>query len=128
MEDPQFTVVLTDASANGPAALRAVAAVTGLSLWHSRQLLDNAPATAREDIPFADAEATAQRLRRAGVPTALRCGWCRRTLPHDGTPVDPDPCTSRYWPTPHCQANSLTSCDCHSCTTHGPYPGHTRSN
>lgn len=127
MEDPQFTVLLTDASAGGPAALRAVAAVTNLSLWHSRQLLDSAPATAREDIPFATAEAAARQLRQAGVPTAIQCTWCQRLLPDGGALVDPGPCASRYWPTAHCQANSLTTCDCGFCTVHGPLPGHTRS-
>ncbi|MFJ4681681.1 ribosomal protein L7/L12 [Kitasatospora sp. NPDC088783] len=125
MEDPQFTVLLTDASAGGPAALRAVRAVTGLSLWHSRQLLDSAPVTAREDIPFAAAEAATRRLRQAGVPAAIRCNWCRRTLPDDKTPVDPGPCASRFWPLAHCQANSLTTCHCGFCTTYGHLPGHT---
>ncbi|MFJ2779442.1 MULTISPECIES: ribosomal protein L7/L12 [unclassified Kitasatospora] len=125
MEDPQFTVLLTDPSPGGPAALKAVRAVTGLSLWHSRQLLNGAPVTAREAIPFATAAEAAGRLRRAGVPAAIRCDWCRRTLPDDGTPVGPGPCTSRAWPTAHCQANSLTTCDCEWCTAYGPLPGHT---
>ncbi|MFI6849707.1 ribosomal protein L7/L12 [Kitasatospora sp. NBC_00085] len=125
MEDPQFTVLLTDASPRGPAALRAVVAVTNLSLWHSRQLLDSAPATAREDVPFAAAAAATRQLRQAGVPAVIQCDWCRRTLPGDGTLVDPGPCTSQYWPTAHCQANSLTSCDCDWCAAYGPLPGHT---
>ncbi|MFD0574721.1 hypothetical protein ACFQ0T_42660 [Kitasatospora gansuensis] len=49
----------------------------------------------------------------------------RRTLPDDETPVGPGPCASRYWPTAHCQANSLTSCGCEFCTAYGPLPGHT---
>ncbi|MFE2910870.1 hypothetical protein [Kitasatospora indigofera] len=99
MEDPQFTVLLTGTSPGGPEALRAVGEVTGLSLWHSKLLLGGAPATVRTDEPFADAAAAARRLRRAGVPAAVRCTWCERTLTDD-TPVDPGPCTSLYWPTP----------------------------
>ncbi|MET9618210.1 hypothetical protein [Kitasatospora indigofera] len=124
MEDPQFTVLLTGTSPGGPEALRAVGAVTGLSLWHSKLLLGGAPATVRTDEPFADAASAARKLRRAGVPAAVRCTWCERTLPDD-TPVDPGPCTSPYWPTPHCQANSLTTCDCEHCAAYGPLPGHT---
>ncbi|WP_354637316.1 ribosomal protein L7/L12 [Kitasatospora camelliae] len=125
MKDPDFTVELTGPSPHDPTALRAVGAVTGLSLWRSKQLLDSAPTTVRSRLPHATAAQSAQHLRRAGVPTAIRCGWCRRTLPDAGTPVDPAPCTSPYWPTAHCPANSMTSCDCSFCTTHGPLPGHT---
>ncbi|GAA2752981.1 ribosomal protein L7/L12 [Kitasatospora cinereorecta] len=124
MEDPDFTVLLTGDSPHDPTALKAVRAVTGLSLWHSRQLLDSAPATVRSDIPFAAAARAAQHLRQTGVPAAIRCGWCRRTLTGE-TPVDPGPCASPYWPTAHCPANSMTSCDCEFCVAHGPLPGHT---
>jgi hypothetical protein len=125
VEDPEFTVVLTGPSAGGPAALRAVRAATGLSLWRSKQLLNSTPVTVRSDVPFHTAVRTAQDLRQAGVAATVRCNWCRRVLPDDGTPVDPGPCTSRIWPTAHCQANSLTTCDCEFCTTYGPLPGHT---
>ncbi|MFD7829042.1 ribosomal protein L7/L12 [Kitasatospora sp. NPDC059803] len=125
MEDPQFTIVVSGGSPGGATALKAVRAVTGLSLWHSKQLLDSAPATVREDVPFEIAAPAARQLRRAGVPASVRCDWCRRTLPDDGTPVAPGPCTSWAWPTAHCQANSLTTCDCGYCTAYGPLPGHT---
>ncbi|MFB7470311.1 hypothetical protein [Kitasatospora sp. NPDC056184] len=124
MEDPQFTVLLTAVSPGGAAAFKAIRTVTGLSLWHSRQLLGSAPVTALEDLPFDLAAGAARRLRQAGVPAAVRCDWCRRSLPDD-TPVDPGPCDSPAWPTPHCQANSLTTCDCETCAAYGPLPGHT---
>ncbi|MFE5588599.1 ribosomal protein L7/L12 [Kitasatospora sp. NPDC056531] len=123
MEDPEFAVVLTGAAPRDAAALKAVRAVTGLSLWRSGQLLDSAPAVVRSQIPFGVAAPAARLLRRAGVPAALRCGWCRRALPDD-TPVDPGPCASASWPTAHCQANSLTSCGCDFCAVYGPLPGH----
>ncbi|MFF2548963.1 ribosomal protein L7/L12 [Kitasatospora sp. NPDC058063] len=126
MEVPDFTVVLTGGQGGGAEALKAVRAATGLSLWRSRQLLDSAPVTVVSDVPFDIAAPMARDLRAAGVPTALRCGWCRRTLPGDDTsPVDPGPCASRYWPTAHCEANSMTSCDCGFCTAYGPLPGYT---
>ncbi|MET8628901.1 ribosomal protein L7/L12 [Kitasatospora sp. NPDC004669] len=123
MEDPQFTVLLTGASPHDPTALKAVRTVTGLSLWRSRQLLDSAPAVVEPEIPFHVAAPAARLLRQAGVPAALQCNWCRRTLADD-TPVDPGPCASPYFPAAHCQANSTTSCDCAFCVAYGPLPGH----
>ncbi|WBP84790.1 hypothetical protein [Kitasatospora cathayae] len=125
MEDPQFTVLLAGASPRGPAALKAVRTVTGLSLWRSGQVLDAGTATLVSDVPFEVASHAAQVLHHAGVPAAVRCDFCRRTLPGDGSPVDPGPCASPYWKTPHCQANSLTTCDCDFCAEYGPLPGHT---
>ncbi|WP_406210555.1 ribosomal protein L7/L12 [Kitasatospora sp. NBC_01560] len=125
MEDPDFTVLMTGTSPHDPTALKAVRTVTGLSLWRSRQLLDSAPTTVRSGIPFDIAARATRCLRQAGVPAAIRCGWCRRTLPGDDTPVDPGPCASPHWPIAHCQANFMTSCDCDFCEAHGPLPGHT---
>ncbi|MFJ9770769.1 hypothetical protein ACIRVF_05965 [Kitasatospora sp. NPDC101157] len=127
MEDPQFTVELAGASPRGAAALKAVRTVTGLSLWRSGQVLDTGAAALVTDVPFEVASRALQVLRQAGVPTAVRCDWCRRSLPEDGSPVDPGPCASRSWETAHCQANSLTSCDCDFCAEYGPLPGHTRT-
>ncbi|WP_395297986.1 ribosomal protein L7/L12 [Kitasatospora hibisci] len=115
MEDPAFTVLLTGPSGGGPAALGAVRSATGLSLWRSRRLIDGAPAVVCSDVPFDAATRTAKNLRRAGVAAAVRCGWCRRTVPDDGTLVDPGPCTSPIWPAARCQANSLSTCDCAFC-------------
>ncbi len=109
MEDPQFMVELAGAPPRGAAALKAVRAVTGLSLWRSGRVLDTGSATLVSDVPFEVASHAAQVLRRAGVPAAVRCDWCRRSLPEDGSLVDPGPCASPYWETAHCQANSLTS-------------------
>ncbi|MBO1418451.1 ribosomal protein L7/L12 [Streptomyces sp. FH025] len=124
MEDPDFAVLVTGAAPGGPAPLKAVRAVTGLSLWHSRRLLDDAPTVAVESVPFDLAGPAARRLREAGVPVAVRCGWCRRTLPEGEAPVDPGGCDPRVEPAAHCPANSLTSCDCDFCAAYGPLPGH----
>ncbi|MFJ6770154.1 hypothetical protein ACIQOV_04095 [Kitasatospora sp. NPDC091257] len=71
-------------------------------------------------VPFDTAVVAVRRLREAGVPAAVRCTWCDRTVPGDGTPLGPGPCAFRYWPSAHCLANSLTSCDCGFCATFGP--------
>ncbi|MBF9069095.1 ribosomal protein L7/L12 [Streptacidiphilus fuscans] len=120
VEDPGFTVNVTESGSSGRQALQAVRAVTGLSLWHSKLLLDSTPVAVLEEAPLDTAILAARRLQEAGVPAAIRCTWCDRTVPRDGTLLAPEPCTSRYWPTAHCQANSLTSCDCTFCTTYGP--------
>ncbi|MDX3076824.1 hypothetical protein [Streptomyces sp. MI02-7b] len=120
MEDPGFTVLVTTSGNGGQQALRAVGAVTGLSLWRSKLLLGSTPAVVVEMVPLDMAVVAAGRLQEAGVSAAVRCTWCDRTVPNDGTPLDPGPCTSRYWPTAHCRANSMTSCDGDFCDTYGP--------
>ncbi|MFF4541846.1 hypothetical protein [Streptomyces aureus] len=120
MEEPGFTVLVTESGNGGRRALQAVGAVTGLSLWRSKLLLGNTPAAVLDEAPFAAAVVAARRLHEAGVPAAVRCTWCDRTVSRDETLLDPGPCASRYWPTAHCQANSLTSCDCEFCSTYGP--------
>jgi len=113
-------VLVTESGHGGQEALRAVGAVTGLSLWRGKLLLDRAPVMVLEEAPLDRAAGVARRLQEAGVPAAIRCAWCDRTVPHDGTLLAPGPCSSRYWPTAHCQANSLSSCDCAFCSTYGP--------
>ncbi|MER7674860.1 hypothetical protein ABTY61_41260 [Kitasatospora sp. NPDC096128] len=123
MEDPQFTVELAGPSPRGAVRLKAVRAVTGMSLWHSGLALDAGTSVLLSEVPFELAGPAARDLRRVGVAVAVRCGACRRTLPEDGSPVDPGPCAGRYFPTAHCQANSLTVCDCYHCTEYRPLPG-----
>ncbi|MEU8947874.1 hypothetical protein [Streptomyces sp. NPDC048489] len=120
MEEPGFTVLVTESGAGGHRALQAVGAVTGLSLWRSKLLLGSTPAEVVEEVPLDTAVVAARRLREAGVPTSVRCTWCHRTLPRDETSLDPGLCASRYWPTAHCRANSLNSCDCEFCSSYGP--------
>lgn len=121
MEDPQFTLQLTDSGSGGPEALRAVRALTGLSLWRSKLLLESTPATVFEEgVPLEVALHAVRRLQQTGVGAAAQCTWCQRSVPGAGAPLDPGPCESRYWPTAHSAANSLIACDCRFCTTYGP--------
>ncbi|MFG2946195.1 ribosomal protein L7/L12 [Streptomyces adustus] len=120
MEDPAFTVLVTESGNGGQQALRAVREVTGLSLWRSKLLLGSVPAVVLEQVPLDAAVVAARRLRETGVPTTVRCTWCDRSVPRDETPLDPAPYASSYWPTAHCLANSLTSCDCEICSFYGP--------
>ncbi|MFD7877402.1 hypothetical protein ACFV5G_25430 [Streptomyces sp. NPDC059766] len=120
MEVPAFTVLVTESGNVGQRALQAVRVVTGLSLWRSKLLLGSAPAVVLEEAPLDTAVVAARRLQETGVSTAVLCTWCHRTVPRDDSLLDPAPCASRYWPTAHCQANSLTSCHCEFCSTYGP--------
>ncbi|MGW0925151.1 ribosomal protein L7/L12 [Streptomyces sp. NPDC002755] len=120
MEVPEFTVLVTESGNGGQKALQAVGTVTGLSLWRSKLLLGSAPAAVLEKAPLDMAVVAARRLREAGLSATVCCTWCDRTVPCDETLLGPGPCASRYWPTAHCQANSLTSCDCAFCSTYGP--------
>ncbi|MEU8921969.1 hypothetical protein AB0D10_13685 [Kitasatospora sp. NPDC048545] len=85
---------------------------------------ERAPAAVTPGVPHDLAVSAAERLRRAGVPVAVRCGWCGRTLPDDGSPVGPGPFAAVFRPAAHCAANSLTCCDCEVCVLFGPLPGH----
>ncbi|WP_159401143.1 ribosomal protein L7/L12 [Streptomyces sp. NRRL B-24484] len=120
MEDPGFEVHLTGLGERGIEAVKAVRALTGAGPWESRRMLDGAPVCVVEEGPLERALAAAAELRAVGAGVEVRCGWCRRTLPADGAPVDPGPCESRYWPTAHCRANSVTVCDCGRCGADGP--------
>ena len=120
VEEPGFAVLVTEPGKGGQEALQAVRAVTGLSLWRCKLLLDRAPVTVLEEAPLDRASVAARRLQDAGIPAAIRCTWCDRTVPRDGRLLDPGPCASRFWPTAHCQANCLTSCDCEFCNAYGP--------
>ncbi|MGW2827068.1 ribosomal protein L7/L12 [Streptomyces sp. NPDC001443] len=120
MEVPAFTVLVTESGSGGREALQAVRTVTGLSLWRSKLLLGSAPAVVLGNVPLDTAVVAARHLRETGVPTAVRCTWCDRAVPRDETPLAPAPCASRHWPAAHCQANSLTHCDCEFCSAYGP--------
>ncbi|MFF8731809.1 hypothetical protein ACF073_35840 [Streptomyces sp. NPDC015171] len=111
---------MTEPGKGGQEALQAVRAVTGLSLWRCKLLLDRAPVTVLEEAPLDRASVAARWLQDAGIPAAIRCTWCDRTVPRDEGLLDPGPCASRFWPTAHCQANCLTSCDCEFCSAYGP--------
>ncbi|MEV7175177.1 ribosomal protein L7/L12 [Kitasatospora sp. NPDC093679] len=72
---------LTEAGDRGIEVVKAVRAVTGASLWRSRQLVDGAPVGLVAEAALERAVAAAARLRAAGAGAEIRCGWCRRTLP-----------------------------------------------
>ncbi|MFG2874631.1 ribosomal protein L7/L12 [Streptomyces sp. NPDC048337] len=97
-------MLLTDVGDRRLDLVRAVRAVTGLSLWNSRVLLDQLPAAVMEPEWFEVAQEVAGRLEDAGARVTVRCDWCDRTIARGADPVDPGPCQGP-WPEGTCRAS-----------------------
>ena len=71
-EKTEFDVVQTEVGANKIAVIKAVREATGLGLKEAKALVDGAPATVKEAMPKADAEALAEKLKEAGATAELK--------------------------------------------------------
>ncbi|MGN0458876.1 MAG: 50S ribosomal protein L7/L12 [Eubacterium sp.] len=71
-EKTEFDVVLTDVGANKIAVIKAVREATGLGLKEAKAIVDGAPATVKEAVPAADAEALKEALAAAGAACELK--------------------------------------------------------
>ena len=67
----EFDVVLKDAGAQKIAVIKAVKAATGLGLGEAKAIVDGAPATVKEKVAKADAEAMKKALEEAGATVEL---------------------------------------------------------
>ena len=67
-----FDVVLTDVGANKIQVIKAVREATGLGLKEAKAIVDGAPATVKEAMPAADAEALKEALVAAGAGVELK--------------------------------------------------------
>ena len=63
----EFDVVLKDAGAQKIAVIKAVKEATGLGLGEAKAIVDGAPATVKEKVAKADAEAMKKALEDAGA-------------------------------------------------------------
>ena len=70
-EKSEFTVVLKDAGAQKIAVIKAVKEATGLGLGEAKAIVDGAPATVKEKVAKADAEAMKKALEEAGATVEL---------------------------------------------------------
>ena len=61
-EKTEFDVVLTDVGANKIQVIKAVREATGLGLKEAKAIVDGAPATVKEAMPTADADALKAKL------------------------------------------------------------------
>lgn len=71
-EKTEFDVVLTDVGANKIQVIKAVREATGLGLKEAKAIVDGAPATVKEAMPTADAEALKAKLAEAGATCELK--------------------------------------------------------
>ena len=71
-ENTEFDVVLTDVGANKIQVIKAVREATGLGLKEAKAIVDGAPATVKEAMPTADAEALKAKLTEVGATVELK--------------------------------------------------------
>ena len=71
-EKTEFDVVLTEVGANKIHVIKAVREATGLGLKEAKAIVDGAPATVKEAMPTADAEALKEALTAAGATVELK--------------------------------------------------------
>lgn len=70
-EKSEYDVVLKDAGAQKIAVIKAVKEATGLGLGEAKAIVDGAPATVKEKVAKADAEAMKKALEDAGATVEL---------------------------------------------------------
>ncbi|MET9463977.1 ribosomal protein L7/L12 [Streptomyces sp. NPDC006544] len=106
VEEPGFRVLLTEAGDRKMEAVRAIRAVTGLSLWNSKLLLAGAPVEIEAAGWFEAAVEAARTLEDAGARTRLLCDCCGRTIRRGAFPLNAAQWTEP-WPLETCWASGL---------------------
>ena len=71
-EKTEFNVVLAECGANKIAVIKAVREATGLGLMEAKAMVEGAPATVKENVPTADANALKTALEAAGAKVELK--------------------------------------------------------
>lgn len=71
-EKTEFDVELTDVGPNKIKVIKVVREATGLGLKEAKAIVDGAPATVKEAMPTADAEALKEALAAAGATCELK--------------------------------------------------------
>lgn len=71
-EKDAFDVILANAGANKVGVIKAVRSVTSLGLKEAKDLVESAPATVKEGVAKADAEAMKKALEEAGAKVELK--------------------------------------------------------
>jgi large subunit ribosomal protein L7/L12 len=71
-EQTEFDVILTAAGDKKVNAIKAVRAITGLGLKEAKTMVESAPATVKEAVSKADAEAVKKQLEEAGASAELK--------------------------------------------------------
>ena len=71
-EKTEFDVILASAGASKIGVIKAVREATGLGLKEAKALVDGAPATVKEKISKADADALKAKLEEAGATVEIK--------------------------------------------------------
>lgn len=72
IEQTEFTVVMSSFGENKVNVIKAVREITGLGLKEAKDLVEGVPATIKDAIPKADAEAIVKKLSDAGAKAAIK--------------------------------------------------------
>lgn len=72
VEQTEFTVVMSSFGENKVNVIKAVREITGLGLKEAKDLVEAVPATIKDAIPKADAEAIVKKLADAGAKAAIK--------------------------------------------------------
>ncbi len=71
-EKTEFDVVLKEVGANKIAVIKVVREVTGLGLKEAKAMVDAAPATVKEAVAKAEAEAMVEKFKESGATAELK--------------------------------------------------------
>jgi large subunit ribosomal protein L7/L12 len=71
-EQTEFTVTMSSFGANKVGVIKVIREITGLGLKEAKDLVEGVPATVKEGIPKADAEAIKKKLEEAGAAAAVK--------------------------------------------------------
>ena len=71
-EKTEFDVVLKEVGPNKIQVVKAVKEATGLGLKEAKAIVDGAPATVKEAVPTADAEALKAKIEETGATIELK--------------------------------------------------------
>jgi large subunit ribosomal protein L7/L12 len=72
VEQTEFTVVMSSFGEKKVEVIKAVREITGLGLKEAKDLVEAVPATIKDGIPKADAEAMVKKLEAAGAKAAFK--------------------------------------------------------
>jgi large subunit ribosomal protein L7/L12 len=71
-EQTEFTVTMTSFGANKVGVIKVIREITGLGLKEAKDLVEGVPATVKDGIPKADAEAIKKKLEEAGAVAGVK--------------------------------------------------------
>jgi len=71
-EQTEFTVTMSEFGANKVGVIKVIREITGLGLKEAKDLVEGVPATVKEGVSKADAEAIKKKLDDAGAKAAIK--------------------------------------------------------